>query len=252
MYQDVVKAVKNDAAEASVVSKVLDFGGSGIYEKNVVTKTALQMVTGGADTTVSALSSFVLAMLLHPKIQKKAQAEIDRVVGQDRLATFHDRQSLPYVDAVMKEILRCYPPVPATSRNTTQDDVYEGYHIPQGTVVIMNCWAMLHDERTFQDPMTFNPDRWLNTAISKYNDPLDIAFGFGKRICPGKQLGVELLFSSIAGILSLFDIRNAEDEGGNLIIPTGEYTNGSISSPVPFECSIKLRSGRVLTEDPSL
>jgi cytochrome P450 len=62
--------------------------------------------------TVSAIHSFVLAMVLYPNVQKRAQAEIDRVVGPDRLPTFEDRDQLPYIEAVVKEVLRWQPVAP--------------------------------------------------------------------------------------------------------------------------------------------
>jgi cytochrome P450 len=76
------------------------------YMEQVVQATAGTMYTAGTGTTVSALGTFILSMLANPEAQKKAQAEIDAVVGQDRLPDFDDEASLPYVAAVMKESLR--------------------------------------------------------------------------------------------------------------------------------------------------
>ncbi|KAF7799349.1 hypothetical protein EIP86_010581 [Pleurotus ostreatoroseus] len=81
----------------------------------------------------------IMAMALHPEYQKRAQEEIDRVVGEDRLPTISDRIQLPYVNAVIKETMRWHPALPLSiARCTTKDDVYEGYFIPKGTIVVPN------------------------------------------------------------------------------------------------------------------
>ena len=80
-----------------------------------------------------ALTVFTLAMVLYPAVQKKAQEEIDRVVGSTRLPTFADRASLPYVDALYREVLRWRPGAPLSFAHVTlKDDVYKGFHIPKG------------------------------------------------------------------------------------------------------------------------
>ena len=87
---------------------------------------------------------FMLAMVLYPDAQKKAQEEIDRVIGNDRLPCFDDRDNLPYVDAIVKEVLRWHPVGPmGLPHSTTEDDTYEGYHIPKGSLVIANIWCVV-------------------------------------------------------------------------------------------------------------
>ena len=82
-----------------------------------------------------------MAMALFPEAQRKAQEEIDRVVGTDRLPTFEDRENLPYVDALVKEALRWHPVVPmGVPHVTTEDDIYEGYFIPKGSILLPNIW----------------------------------------------------------------------------------------------------------------
>lgn len=99
------------------------------------------MITLNLKQTVSATYSFFLAMTLHPEVQKKAQDEIDRVVGSDRFPSFSDRANLPYVDAIVKEVLRWNPVAPLSLPHTTiEDDMFEGYYIPKGTIVLANIW----------------------------------------------------------------------------------------------------------------
>jgi len=80
--------------------------------REVVKDVAVSLYGGATDTTVSANASFFLLMSLHPEVQRKAQKEIDRVVGHDRLPDAQDRKNLPYVDAIMKEVMRLNPVAP--------------------------------------------------------------------------------------------------------------------------------------------
>ena len=87
------------------------------------------------------LSTFVLLMMLHPDVQRQAQEELDRVIGGDRLPDFQDHNSLPYLHALLREVLRWHIVTPiALPHRTVADDEYNGYFIPAGTVVIANVW----------------------------------------------------------------------------------------------------------------
>lgn len=82
-------------------------------------------------------------MRLYPDVMKRAQAEINDVVGRERLPTFTDREKLPYIGAIVKEVLRWRPAGPmGVPHLTTQDDVYEGYFIPKGTLILANIWLV--------------------------------------------------------------------------------------------------------------
>lgn len=91
--------------------------------------------------TVASLCNFFLAMMLHPEVQRKAQEEIDRVIGENRLPLSADRENLPFVDAVVKEALRWHAVAPMSLPHTsTEDDVYGGYFIPKEAIIMTNIW----------------------------------------------------------------------------------------------------------------
>jgi len=99
------------------------------------------LLIAGSDTTAATNASFVLAMTMHPETQKKAQEELDRVIGPDRLPTWEDRDQLPYIDAILKETLRWNTATPlGVPHAVIQDDVYESMLIPGGATVIPNIW----------------------------------------------------------------------------------------------------------------
>ncbi|KAJ6580647.1 cytochrome P450 [Mycena capillaripes] len=219
--------------------------GAGVGREEILKASAANMYSAGADTTVSALGTFILAMLANPEAQKKAQAEIDSVVSTGQLPDFTDEEALPYVSAIVKEVLRWKTVTPiALPHYLAVEDEYRGYRIPAGSVVVGNAWAILNDEEAYPDPQTFNPERFLldgklNLAI---RDPEVAAFGFGRRVCPGKHMAAASLWITIASILCTFNINKLVDEDGNTVEPSYAYFSGVISTPLPFECSITPRS----------
>ncbi|TFY80876.1 hypothetical protein EWM64_g3141 [Hericium alpestre] len=208
---------------------------------------AADIYSGGADTTVSAIHSFFLAMTLHPELQRKAQLEIDVVIGHDRLPTLKDRANLPYVDALVKECLRWYPVSNlGVPHRVAQDDTYNGYLIPKGTYVIANLWKFMHDPEIYRNPHDFHPDRYIASEGKEGElDPRTLAFGFGRRVCPGIKLADISLWISCAMSLAVFDISK-KVLNGRVIEPVVDYQSGTISHPKPFECSIKPRSEKAL------
>jgi len=218
-------------------------------QEMTVKGTAANMYAAGSDTTVSALGTFILAMLLNPEAQKKAQAEIDSVVGERHLPDFSDEESLPYVSALVKEVLRWRNVTPiGVPHYLAVEDEYRGYRIPAGSLVIGNTWALLHDEDMYPDPDTFKPERFI--LDGKRNplvlDPEMVAFGFGRRVCPGRHLASSSVWITVASMLATFNIEKAVDEEGKIVEPSYEYFPGVISSPLPFRCSIAPRSRQAM------
>jgi cytochrome P450 len=125
-------------------------GKGEVLTEQMIKDCAAVAYAAGADTTVSTLTTFFLAMTLHPEAQKRAQAELDVVVG-DRLPTFADKDSLPYITAVMKEVLRWLPVLPmAVPHRAVNSDQYKGYFIPAGASVLGNTWyAVILAEAVF-------------------------------------------------------------------------------------------------------
>ncbi|GJE93712.1 cytochrome P450 [Phanerochaete sordida] len=218
-------------------------------EGELIKAAAASLYSGGADTTPSSLASLILAMTLYPEIQKRAQAELDTVIGGSwgRLPGFADRSNLPYIDAIVLEVLRWNTSVPlGLAHRLTQDDVYEGHHFAKGTVFWANIWTMLNDANIFPEPSRFVPERFLDEngrlrTLSRSEDPAVIGFGFGRRICPGMHFAHNSIFIAIARMLYVFNFAKARDQGGAEITPQIEY-DGFISHPRPFPCSIVPRS----------
>ncbi|KAG6846942.1 hypothetical protein H0H93_010982 [Arthromyces matolae] len=206
------------------------------------------MYGGGADTTVSAEYAFFLAMVLFPEVQKKAQAEIDAVIGSERLPTLADRPHLPYVNAVVTEVLRWNSVAPTGVPHTAMEDgIINGYLIPKNSIILANLWNMLHDPEVYPEPFEFQPERHIATPEKPaQQNPRTVCFGFGRRICPGMHLAETSLFSVIVSSLAVFDIKKAVENGVE-ITPVHENTSGIISFPEPFKCAITPRSQKVVS-----
>ncbi|KAJ7123122.1 putative monooxygenase [Mycena epipterygia] len=194
---------------------------------------AASTVMGGGMDTVKhlnyiAILSFFLAMTLNPAIQAKARKEIDNLIRHDRLPTIKDMSSLPYVRSVMTEVLRWHPAVPlGIPHALSKDDIYEGMHLPRGSLMIMNVWYMLHDPDRFSNPEDFNPDRYqsLDSEMDKVSN---LVFGFGRRVCPGRIFAEATFFAIASTVLSTCEILPVIDAEGKEIVLNISFSSGTI------------------------
>jgi len=207
----------------------------------------------GSDTTAAVITIFVHAMTTYPEVQKKAQAQIDTVVGEDRSPQWQDYCQLPYVAQCVKEIIRWRPvTLLAFPHALAQDDWVDGKLLPKGTVVIINAWGLQHDPERFSNPEVFDPDHFagnttLATELAKgpYEKRDHYGYGSGRRFCPGAHLAERSLFVTMAKLLWAFDIRPGNDDAGNAIEPdvdpsTG-HREGFLVCAKDFAADIKVR-----------
>ncbi|TFY83467.1 hypothetical protein EWM64_g548 [Hericium alpestre] len=168
------------------------------YEEEDIKGAAGVLYGAATDTTSALLISFFLAMTLHPDVLRKAQAEIEEKVGPDRLPDFEDRDSLPYVDSIVKEVYR----------------------------------AMTRSEDMYTDPHTFYPERFMNqdSQTAEMTDPKNVVFGFGRRLCPGKFFGDANIWLVVASVLAAFDITKRRNDRGEEIPPLVDYASGFVSN----------------------
>ncbi|KAG1755525.1 cytochrome P450 [Suillus lakei] len=263
-YKFVQDQMAAGIAPKSFTSDLLEGRTVSAEEDHRVRWSAASLYAGGSDTTVSAIRSIFLAMTLFPDVQKNAQAEIDAVIGPDRLPSFADRHSLPYIEALAKEVHRWNVVAPtAILHCLTEDDIHDGYYIPKGSLIVPNVWFMLNDPQTYANPSEFNPERFLaKDGKEPETDPRTICFGFGRRICPGLHLADASVWISTVMSLAVFDISKVVENGVE-ITPEVEPSSGTIryvvylhprcwsrqyctlpATPSLFKCSIKARSAK--------
>ncbi|KAL0069963.1 hypothetical protein AAF712_002859 [Marasmius tenuissimus] len=213
------------------------------------------LIEGGSDTTSSFLQSVVLAMIAFPEAQKKAHAELDRVIGPHRLPTLDDLPELPYIRAIIQETQRFRPVAPlAIPHATTAPEEYKAYFIPEGSTIFVNIWGIFHDPELYDDPDTFNPDRYLLTengtkpGVDGSDLRSNLGFGCGRRICPGIHLAQNSINLNTMRLLWAFDFARATDpKTGELIdVNVNDYLKGILTAPCPFRASITPRSTEVV------
>ncbi|KAJ7923837.1 cytochrome P450, partial [Mycena leptocephala] len=223
-------------------------------EEHLIKWAASAILAGGSSTTASQLEAFFLAMSLYPDVQAAAQRELDGVLGPDRLPDISDRPNLPYMNALCKEVLRWHNAAPTGIPHRTREDfIYEceGGHppvlIPRNSLIIPNIWYMIHDPKEYAEPMVFNPGRFIGTDTKDAEkDPSRICFGYGRRICPGKLLADTSLFLTCSMILAVFNITKVVHirNNGVPVEPILGQTTGTVSQPLPFECTVHPRIRR--------
>ncbi|KAH7860939.1 hypothetical protein Vadar_019794 [Vaccinium darrowii] len=170
------------------------------------------MMTAGNDTTTISAEWAMAEMIKNPRVQQKAQEELDRVVGCERVMTESDFPNLPYLQCVAKEAIRLHPPTPLMLPHKASSNVkIGGYDIPKGSTIHINVWAVARDSEVWKNPEEFRPERFLEEDIDmKGHDFRLLPFGAGRRVCPGTQLGINLVMSMLGHLLHHFCWTPAE------------------------------------------
>ncbi|XP_077242168.1 flavonoid 3'-monooxygenase CYP75B137-like [Tasmannia lanceolata] len=174
----------------------------------------MDLVGGGVDTSSTTLEWAMAEMIHKPETIKKVQEEIDAVVGKDSILEDYHLSKLHYLDAVVKETLRLHPPNGFLIPHTPSEScVVGGYTIPKDAGVFVNLWAIHRDPSLWENPLEFDPARFLNPD-SKWdfrgNDFRYFPFGSGRRICPGISLAERSITYVLGSLLHSFNWRLPE------------------------------------------
>ncbi|KAI5888559.1 cytochrome P450 [Schizophyllum commune H4-8] len=226
----------------------------------VIVDAAATMHTAGIDTTAITLVNFVLGMLDNPIAQRRAQAELDAVLGPlqtsdgtpGQLPVHADEPRLPFITAFVRESLRWMPALPISIPHAytgEEPDIYKGYAIPPGSLVIPNVWSMCHDERMYPDPYTFKPERFLTpegTLDPSVHNPAELAFGFGRRNCVGRHFAYDETWLTVASILRVYNIEKAKRPDGSPVEPRREWRSGILLQPMQYKCRFVPRSSEAV------
>jgi cytochrome P450 len=165
------------------------------------------MIVGGTDTSAITLEWALTELIRHPKIIKKAQEELDKVVGRNRQVLESDLPNLPYLQAIIKENFRLHPAIPlgVPHRNNTDAQILK-YKIPANTNLFVNLWAIGRDSKVWEKPLEFDPDRFFGSNISVGGSNYTLLpFGSGRRRCPGLDLAQLMVQCGLATCLHAFE-----------------------------------------------
>lgn len=165
------------------------------------------MVVGGTETTSNTVEFALAEMMNRPETIKKAQQELEEIVGKDNIVEEFHIQKLPYLQAVMKEVLRLHPALPLMVPHCPSESTVVGnYTIPRGARVFVNVWAIHRDPTIWENPVEFLPERFLNgNGDYSGNDFNYLPFGSGRRICAGMPMAERMAMFSLASLLHYFD-----------------------------------------------
>ncbi|CAN1323999.1 Cytochrome P450 81Q32 [Linum perenne] len=181
--------------------------------------------------TFSVMMEWAMSLTLnHPEVLNKAKAELDKVVRNNRLVEESDYPKLPYLQHIIKETLRLYPVTPLLVPHQSSEDCnVHGYHIPKGTMLIVNAYAIQRDPKLWEDPTSFRPERHDDELLG-YNKMLP--FGIGRRSCPGSVLANRVMGLVLGSLIQCFEWRSISDElvdmseGQGLTMPKAEPLEG--------------------------
>ncbi|XP_035687440.1 steroid 17-alpha-hydroxylase/17,20 lyase-like [Branchiostoma floridae] len=218
----------------------------GIQDINSLTDTHLRQTIsdiffGGTFSSIFSLRWALLYLAVHPEIQEKVAAELDSVVGRDRLPELSDREATPYMEATMHEVMRMASMDPLSLPHaTTVDTTLRGYQIPKGTMVMPNLWALHHDPDTWGDPDVFRPERFLDENGKPVKPAALMPFSAGRRACPGETLGKANNFLLLGGLVQNFRFSISKGEGPPDLTPD-EKGGGASCIPSPYKVVMTCR-----------
>ena len=217
---------------------------------------AMTLMEAGSDTTAITLMNFVMAMVLNPGVMHKGQKAVDAAVDSNRLPTFEDLPKMPYINQIVKEVMRWRPIINmGIPHSNPEEEEFQGYRIPKDSIIVGNIWAMQQDPAHYTDPEMFIPERheaikhkstFESSMEPDANNRDHYIFGWGRRICPGLHLAEASVLLIAARLLWAFDIVPAKNVSGDDIPvscdPATAYEQSIISNTKVFPVALEIRS----------
>ncbi|XP_047325114.1 cytochrome P450 CYP82D47-like [Impatiens glandulifera] len=209
------------------------------YDVDTINKATCSVLNVAGVETTSTMLIWTLCLLMnHRHVLIKVEEELDIHVGKERNVEESDIPNLVYLQAVIKESLRLYPPGPlAAPREVTRDCVVGGYHVAAGTRLFLNLWKLQRDPKIWSEPLEFRPERFMtthsNTDVRGQSFEL-IPFGAGRRVCPGINFAMQMGHLVLARLVHSFQISNINNE----LVDMTETEGLTISKATPLELII--------------
>ncbi|KAG7620180.1 Cytochrome P450 superfamily [Arabidopsis suecica] len=175
---------------------------------NHVKAVLVDMVVGGTESSTNTIEFVMAELISNPELMRRAQQELDEVVGKDNIVEESHITSLPYILAVLKETLRLYPTIPLlVPHRPSETALVGGYTIPKNTKIFINVWSIQRDPNVWEYPTEFRPERFLDKKSCDFTgtDYSYLPFGSGRRICAGIALAERMILYTLATLLHSFD-----------------------------------------------
>lgn len=219
---------------------------SGYNRDAIIKATTLILIMTASESTAETLIWAVSLLMNNMRSLKLAQDELDEQIGRKKWVEESDIKNLPYLQAIVKETLRLYPPGPLSGPREAIQDCYVGnYHIKKGTRLTVNLWKLHRDPRIWEDPNEFKPERWflkehININFRGQNFEY-IPFSSGRRMCPGLTFGTQIVHLTLAKLLHGFNISMPKgepvdlSEGLGIALPKVNPLQPLLSPRLPLE-----------------
>ncbi|GER57318.1 cytochrome P450 [Striga asiatica] len=221
----------------------------GYTRSTVIKATMMILIMTGSESTAETLIWALSLLLNSPRVLREAQREMDSTVGRARWAQESDIKDLPYLQSVVKETLRLYPPGPLSGpREAAHDCWVGGAHVPRGTRLVVNLWKMLRDPEVWSGPDEFRPERFVEEQHRDTNFKGQcfeyIPFSSGRRMCPGMGFGMRVVQLALARLVQGFDLSTADGES----VDMGEGLGLALPKLKPLEVVLEPRLGKEMLE----
>ncbi|KAF2999436.1 hypothetical protein E8E13_007651 [Curvularia kusanoi] len=254
LYKTVLDQVRERRSRGinrgSFMDGILDGLGKMPMDENELRFLGGVLMEGGSDTSSSLILTILQALTKFPRVQIKAQAEIDAHIGSGRSPTWNDFAKLPYINCMIKEAHRWRPVSPlGVPHAVAEDDYINGMLIPKGSTIVLNVWSMHHDETRWSKPEDFEPDRFSDhvalapvyAASGEWENRDHYGYGAGRRICPGIHLAERNLFIAVAKLIWAFEFTQPSGSESDTKAESGA-SQGFLHCPKDYGLAIRLRS----------
>lgn len=213
-------------------------GNNKTYSEEDLIVTCMDLFNAGSESTSNTIEFVIMYLAMYPHIQKKLHEELDHVLQRSRRPNLDDKNSLPYTMAVISETMRINPIAPvAVPHRCTTNTTFNGYFVPENTLVMLDLWCLGHSTEYWKDPEKFDPSRFLdeNGQNTKYS--FLQTFGVGKRVCAGESLARNTVFLFLATFFDKYSVSLPKGDP----MPSTEALTGFTTAPQPFRIQINAR-----------
>ncbi|KAJ4967139.1 hypothetical protein NE237_018988 [Protea cynaroides] len=206
------------------------------YTDEIIIGIIQDLLMAGTDTSSGTIEWAISLLLNHPEVLKKAQAEIDIIVGQGRLLNESDVPNLPYLHCIINETLRMYPAAPLLPHLSSESCNVGGFTVPRGTLLLVNIWAIHNDPKSWEEPRKFRPERMEGIGGVRERYKL-MPFGSGRRSCPAESLALRVVGFTLGSLIQCFEWERVDEE----LVDMSEGTGLTVSKAKPLEAKCKPR-----------
>ncbi|KAL7231842.1 hypothetical protein ACSBR2_009968 [Camellia fascicularis] len=216
LLQGLIDEHRRDRSKNTMIDHLLSLEESQpeYYTDDIIKGLITIMIFAGTDTSSLTMEWAMSLLVNHPEVLKKARAEINTHVGQDRLIDEHDLSKLHYLQAIISETFRLFPPAPLLVPHVSSNDcIIGGFNVPSDTLLLVNAWAIHRDPKIWDDPTSFKPERFEGGEVEGHKL---MPFGMGRRSCPGAGLAQRVVGLALGSLIQCFEWERVTEEAVNL------------------------------------